>query len=305
MVYAALKGEQKQWSKLTPSVKRGLIKKRDDLKEELGDRLGGLDLVVKVSDSQSDAYRSNKLLEEHAAENGGFVSAFLIRGMSVDGRFPTLTDSDIARLMYIGTFTGYKTGRLQHDNGHRIDRKELERLVGISRQKFSEFYRKLIDAEIIQVDGDDIYMNPSIFYRGSIDEIEYDLNGFRRVNLYRATVRELYENFGRGRTSKHLAMIYAVLPFLNFYTNIVCFNPDETDVEKLRPLNLDNLAALLHYKDAQKLRRTLESIKLDGKPVFYLPHSINDKRRRRVIINPRIVYAGPGSALEGIKVLFN
>ncbi|MFC6652086.1 hypothetical protein [Paenibacillus rhizoplanae] len=70
-------------------------------------------------------------------------------------------------------------------------------------------------------------------------------------------------------------------------------------------MDLDRLAALLNYKDTQSLRKGLEAITLDGKPVFYLPHNIHDKRKRRIVVNPRIVFAGSAEKLAAIKVLFN
>lgn len=119
------------------------------------------------------------------------------------------------------------------------------------------------------------------------------MSEYRHTRLFRSTVRDLYERYN-GRAIKQLALIYSVLPFVNFACNVVCFNPEEGDEDRVQPMDLDNLAALLHYQDTQKLKKALEAIKLDGKPAFYLPHNIHDKRKRRVIVNPRIVFAGLG-----------
>lgn len=304
--------EVEMWKKLTPKARGGYLelKKNATIRDGVVYDIHGKDmshraeLALKTTEKQYHALKAKDELSEHEFENGGFVFALFDSCMMMEERFPSLSQSDLARLMFIGTYTGYKDGRLQHDNGRIIGRKQLESLVGMSRARFSEFYRKLIAEEIIREEGEELYMNPSVFYRGVLKDSEYKLEDFQHTRMFRKTVRELYHAYG-GRTIKQLAIIYAVLPFVNFRTNIVCHNPQEGDEERLQPMSLDNLAALLHYSDTSKLKRALESIKLDNKPVFYLPHNVHDKRRRRIIINPRVVFAGPAESLAAIKVLFN
>lgn len=306
MAVADRKREQARWSCLTPSVKRGVLAQKQAIEEEVGDKLGGtFEIMLKTSDRQIRGLQAKDEISAHELENGGFVFALFGGCRAISDRFPSLSQSDMARLMFVGTYTSY-SGRLQYDNGRPINRKELERLLNMSRSRFSEFFRKLVDEEIVSIGEEygDIYVNPSVFYRGVLKEAGYELNDYRHTRMFRNTVRQLYETYG-GRAVKQLALIYAVLPFVSFSTNIVCFNPEEVDEDRLQPMDLDRLAALLHYQDTQKLRRALESIKLDGKPVFYLPHNVHDKRKRRIIINPRIVFAGSAESLAAIKVLFN
>lgn len=306
MAIANRKREQAQWSRLTPSVKRGVLAQKQAIEDEIGDKLGGtFEIMLKTTDQQIRGLQAKEEIAAHEIENGGFVFALFGGCMALSDRFPSLTQSDLARVMFVGTYTGY-SGRLQYDNGRPINRKELERLLNMSRARFSEFFRKLNDEEIVRVDEEhgDIYVNPSVFYRGVLKESGYNLDDYRHTRMFRNTVRQLYETYG-GRAVKQLALVYAVLPFVSFSTNVVCFNPEETDEDRLKPMDLDRLAALLSYQDTQKLRRALESLKLDGKPVFYLPHNIHDKRKRRIIVNPRVVFAGSAESLAAIKVLFN
>lgn len=308
----ARREEQTAWSSLTRKQKRGFTAIKQDavIRDGIVYDINGNDvshraeLVVKTTEKQHEGLRAIDEISEHEIQNGGFVFALYESCKTMEDRFPTLSQSDLARLMFIGTFTGYNTGRLQHDNGRIIDRKKLESLVKLSRAKFSAFYKKLIAENIIQETGGELFMNPSVFYRGALKDADYALASYQHTRLFRQTIRDLYERYG-GRSIKQLAIIYAVLPFVNFDTNIVCLNPTEDDKDKLQPMNLDNLAALLHYQDTQKLKRALESIKLDSQPVFYLPHNVHDRRERRVIINPRVVYAGSAKSLAAIKVLFN
>lgn len=301
-----MKREQRHWSNLTPQTKRGIVAQKEAIETELGERLAYFEVIPKATESQVRGKKALDELRTHSDENGGFVFALFNGCMTMAERFPLLNQSDLARLMFIGTYTNYD-GRLQYDNGRPIDRKALESLVKMSRTHFAEFYRKLIAEEIVSDDNEhgDIYVNPSIFYRGSLDDATHKLDEYRHTRLFRSTVRALYERYN-GRTIKQLAIVFAVLPFMNFAFNVVCFNPEENNEDRVTPMDLERLAALLNYKDTTTLRTALQSLKLDGKPVFLLVPDVNDKRKRRIIVNPRVVFAGTDPArLAAIKVLFN
>jgi hypothetical protein len=304
--------EQLAWQRLTPKQKRGFMAVKDNaviidgvVYDSAGnDQSHRAELVVNTTESQREALQAVDELTTHEIENGKFVFAFFESCKTMGDLYPSLTQADLARLMFVGTYTGYRTGRLQHDNGTAIGKKALEKLIGISRNKFAEFYRKLITDNILQEVDDEIYVNPGVFYRGSVKEVGYRLDEYRHTRLFRKTVRDLYVKY-TGRETAQLAIVYAVLPFLNFDTNVVCFNPKETNDDEIHPMNLENLAALLNYKDTHKLKRALESVKIDGQPVFWLPQNVHDKRQRRIIVNPRVVFAGNAESLRAIKVLFN
>jgi hypothetical protein len=303
--------EQLVWQGLTTKQKRGFMAIKDDatikggvVYDSEGKPQSRAELVVNITEAQHEGLQAVDEMTAHEIENGLFVFAFFESCKTMGELFPSLSQAELARLMFVGTYTGYRTGRLQHDNGRAIEKKSLEVLVGISRNKFAEFYRKLVSEGILQEKGRELYVNPSVFYRGPVKDIGYKLDEYRHTRLFRKTVRDLYEKY-TGRATTQLAIIYAVLPFLNFDTNVVCFNPKETDEDEIQPMNLENLAALLHYQDTHKLKRALESVKIDGQPVFWLPQNVHDKRQRRIIVNPRVVFAGSAESLRAIKVLFN
>lgn len=305
--------EEKLWRNLPPKTKRGVLALKENANVRNGriydlegnDRSHLLEVNLKTTERQIQALKAVDELTEHELENGGFVFAFFESCKTMAERFPTLSQSDLARLMFIGTYTGYNTGRLQHDNGRVITKKELQELVNISPNKFREFYNKLQAEDILRGESDGLYMNPSVFYRGRLADSEYDLRDYQQTRLFRKTVRELYRKYNNGRTIKQLAIVYAVLPFLNFKYNVVCYNPTESNEDKVNPMPLSVLAELLGYKDTTKFKQALERIKLDGEPVFCLVQNPYDRRQRRIIVNPRVVFAGPAETLKAIKILFN
>lgn len=248
--------------------------------------------------------KNRSVMGRFGEENGGFVSALFESCVTMAQRFPSISQSDVARIMFIGTYTGYD-GCLRYDNGVNINRGALAKLTGLSRARFSEFYQRLLAEQVVREEADIIHVNPSVFQRGEPNEDTIDL---QRIRIYRQTVRDLYARYGKGRNVKQLAIVFAVIPFLHFNTNIVCYNPQEYYFDKIQPMTIDKLAALLNYAETRKLKAAMNDVKLGGHPVFVFVEDVHDRRKRRVVVNPRVVFAGNAEGLEqvrAISVLFN
>ncbi|MFC7063965.1 hypothetical protein [Halobacillus seohaensis] len=304
--------EQQMWQDLNPKVKRGIMAVKENVTFEDGKATSAngtdvdhmVEVVSKTTDDQVRALKSVDTLTEHQIENGKFVFAFFEQARMMEERFPSLSAQDTARLMFIGTYVAWETNRLQSGK-HIIRKKKLEEMVDMSTKRFNELFKRYKTEGILyEKESGEIFVNPTVFYRGSLKKHEYDITNLNYTRMFRKTVRDLYTMF-KGRRLAQLAVIYSVLPFLNFNTNIICYNPEETDEELIRPMNLEKLAALLGYKDTYKLKRALDNIKIDGQPVFWVPQNVHDKRNRRIIANPRVVFGGDGESLKVIKALFN
>lgn len=274
---------------------------------ETGESLEGRyvhDLIPLRTDKQYQIIESKMELGDHEQENGGFVFTFFKQSRMISERFPTLNNADIARLMYIGTYIAWQTGRLQYDNGKVIDRQGFEKLTGLSQKRARELFNRYVDEGILSEQQDGIYMNATVFYRGNVSDIKHEVIDLQYTRLFKKTVRDLYEK-SNGRTVGQLALVYSVLPFLNFATNIVCYNPDESDTDLVKPMNLEKLAEILEYGNPSKLKAALNRVKIDDKVVFGFFENVNDRRQKRITVNPRVVYSGNGEHLAAIKAQFN
>lgn len=309
--------EQRIWQNAAPKVKRGLLAIMNDVTVKDGQSIynkTGEDVSHLVSvgltttDRQVRALDSSDELSRHAIENGKYILVFFEQLKTIESRFSTeLTRQDIARVLYLSTFISWESGRLQTDNGKQhYTKKELGALVDMSTKRFNEFYKRIQAEDIVQEDAKtgEIFVNPTMFYRGEIRNLDVDVSGYDHARLYKKTVRDLYAEF-KGRRLGQLSVIYSVLPFLNFNTNIVSYNPNETSEDLIKPIDLKRLSTLLGYKDAATLKRTLNVIKVDGKPVFGFFENPHDRRQLRIVVNPRVVFAGNGESLTVIKALFN
>jgi hypothetical protein len=263
-----------------------------------------VEVTLKTTEQQVKGLETVENLAQHEEENGGFVFSFFKSCMTMEQQFPTLAQSDLARVMFIGTYAGWSTGELKHDNGVPINKKSLDELLGMSRNKFNTFYKSIVDCGIIAEQDGAIFMNPAHFFRGNMSEVKHITKDLQYTRLFRTTVRELYAMYN-GRTIKQLAIIYAVLPFVNFNFNIIAFNPDEANKDLVKPIPLDKLAIMLGYADHRKFKKALNSIKYKDQSVFGFFEVNGDRRQKKTVINPRVIYAGNGKSLDGIQVLFN
>ncbi|MEK4081588.1 hypothetical protein [Solibacillus sp. FSL K6-1126] len=308
----------REFNDLHPAVRQRALKLRDnytvvngkayDLEGEyLGDQFQH-DLTPKKSEAQVNAQQkftsSKQVLGAHEEENGGFVFTFFKQSHTINERFPSLNHADIARLMNLGTYTAWTTGRLQYDNGRVIDAEGFEKLTGLSTKRARELFKRYVDEGILSQQEGAIYMNHTVFYRGNVSEVKSDIVDMQYTRMFKKTVRDLYEQFN-GRTVGQLALVYSLMPFLNFNFNIVCYNPDESDKDLVRPISLEHVAELIGYESPAKLKTALNRVKIGDKVVFNFFESTKDRRQKHITVNPRVIYAGDGKHLDAIMVQFN
>ncbi|WP_160848087.1 hypothetical protein [Pontibacillus yanchengensis] len=148
-----------------------------------------------------------------------------------------------------------------------------------------------------------IRVNPSVFYRGAEKDFKKVAGAMQYTRVYRKTIRELYAMYN-GRTIKQLGLIYAVLPYINFNYNIVCHNAEEYNKDNVKPMTTADLAKKLGYSKAEQLTKALRGVKYEGQRVFGFFECEDDARKKKIVVNPNVIYAGSGEKLDGIKILF-
>lgn len=269
--------------------------------ENITDRI---DVQPVITKSQRQGKQAKENLKAHQDDRGGFFFVYYEACKSMEERFPALTQSDMARLMFIGTYLSWETNHLVYDNGVKIKKKGLGDLLNMSRSKYSVFYKTLIENKILSEAETGIVMNPTLFYRGEVKNVRPLVKDMHFTRMFKNTVRDLYAKFD-SRSIKKLGVIYSILPYVNFNFNTVCHNPSEVKADDVKPMNLSTLSEKLGYSDHRKLTPVLREIKYEGKPVFKFVGDDGGQREKYVIISPRVVYAGDGKHLDGIKVLFN
>jgi len=276
--------------------------------EYIGDRFQHewLTPIKKTKSNANPIYtKENKnAIELHCETNGGFVFALFKSNLNILDRLPLLSKQDVARLIYIATFTHYHTGRLQKGDGTVITTDTFPTLVKLTKRRATEYLNRLIDSKVVTVSQfNEIIISKEFFIRGTIkDSSDENINYTR---LFKKTVRDLFQQ-ASTREIAHLSTIYMTLPYINLYHNVISYNPQENDVYMVRAMDTKVLSDKLGYKSYNKLTAMLNKITISDKNVFNYYTDINDKRKKNIVVNPDVVYGGNDSRqLESVKVFFN
>lgn len=262
--------------------------------------------IKKISKNINPLYtKENKnAIEIHCEANGGFVFALFKSSLDILERFPLLSKQDVARLIYIATYTHYHTGRLQKGDGTVITTDTFYTLVRLEKRRGSDYLKRLIESKVVTVSQyNEIMMSKEYFIRGTTKDVEDKSINYTR--LFKKTVRDLFKN-ASTREISHLSTIYTTLPYINLYHNVISYNPHENDVRMVRAMDTKVLADKLGYKSYNKMTAMLNKLTINNKKVFNYYTDIDDKRKKNVVVNPDVVYGGnDANQLESVKVFFN
>jgi len=262
-------------------------------------------LDVKFTEKQAKNYTSFHSLTQFEKENGGFVFLFYQVNQSMTNYTNNLTKPDITRLLYLTTYAAWDTNKIQYDNGRDISDKDLAKLLRLKTRQYNDYIKRLIDNEILIIDRENNkYISDNICKNGSLNKRQLHSQDIQYTRLFKDTVRKLYDS-ATIREFSRLSTIYMILPYINLYTNIVSYNPNESDYNKVKPMTMIDLSTTLGYADYNKLKNTMYKTMLDDQYVFGFFLFENDRRTMRIVVNPRVVYASNANNLDAISVLFN
>lgn len=98
---------------------------------------------------------------------------------------------------------------------------------------------------------------------------------------------------------EELAQLYSLLPYVNKTYNICCYNPDEKDFEKVKPISLKEISNNLSIHDFKTFEKfILTLITTDSVAVTIRGET---KENPLVLINSNVCFGGEIEALEEIS----
>lgn len=213
--------------------------------------------------------------------------------------FPDLSPQTLARLIYLETYIGYANqtnksrNKLMKTQKTQMRREDLPEVLKVSRSLADEFWNEVSPKYVTADDEGLLYSNSEVFIRGALKRKEY--TAYQK--FYRDGIQSVYLSL---KPSKHryLGYVYQMLRFVNFEFNVLCFNPDETNKDKIEPMTvrqfceeigfdvsnwcrLENVYRNLRFKVGDNLEKFCAFV-TDG----------GNKADMRIIVNPRIIYGG-------------
>lgn len=264
----------------------------------------GYQIIKKETVSQRSEYFKQKQRKEAFDElTEGFTFSYIetVSKLHSDERF---TDDEKTRIMFLGTYVSYaeKGSYLVHSNGRFIYKSGLKKVLEISKDsKFYSFYNKLVEAEIITeeetIDKEiKLNWNEQYHFRGAIKKGKKGNDTEALVKTFDTQIRELY----KSHTAKQLYIVFLLLPFIHYGTNIICRYPNKPFTE-CEPMELKEIAEGIGIERSNDLKRKLLKINLYEQPVFKLETT---SKGTHVTVNPFVIWRQNRIPEESLMVSF-
>lgn len=254
--------------------------------------------VLTPEDQQRNRERKEQREQNQRRRNASneFGDFYFIKG---EQEFPELSPQTLARLIYLETYIGYANqtnksrNKLMKTQKTQMRREDLPEVLKVSRSLADEFWNEVSPKYVTADDEGLLYSNSEVFIRGALKRKEY--TAYQK--FYRDGIQSVYLSL---KPSKHryLGYVYQMLRFVNFEFNVLCFNPDETNKDRIEPMTvrqfceeigfnvsnwcrLENVYRNLRFKVGDNLEKFCAFV-TDG----------GNKADMRIIVNPRIIYGG-------------
>lgn len=240
---------------------------------------------------QDDYYWKNRYQTELQKDYGPFV--FLLYTMKENLKF-NIADASLTRLIYLSTFLCYK-GYLVTDNGVSINKRICKEKLGLSENTFSLFWNEMLDNNILRYEDDRIFINRDMFAKGKLSKDE------NAIRLNCETIRYLYEHCQNVSSHKKLSYLFKIIPWVNQEWNIVCWNPDEIERNKLKYMTMGDFAEKIGYdrSNAKRLAKILSEVTFHKYGEYNKKHAflyVVDKDfspdQWVIVMNPSVYYGG-------------
>lgn len=235
--------------------------------------------------------------KEFVNEYGNFI--FKTQSKSVTKLEDKISNSDMARLIYIATYLDYNN-ILKTDDGQVITKSILKIIVSVDDKIFYKWYNDLVKRKVIIEDENFIKINKQYCLKGEISKNkEYN-------RIFINSIRHIYEN-NSNKNMATLGHILRILPFVNCYNNILSWNPKEYNPEKVNPITIGELLIQLdeYNGSIKKFKNTISKYRMDnGEPVIIFCNDEYDSSKEIIMFNPRLTYSGKNEDLPKTYELF-
>lgn len=249
----------------------------------------------KYFEEQQKRELDRKLIYTELRKLGNFY--FISVGHSIDD----ISSESATRLIYLGTYLPQESNILMYKKNKPLLVDDLPKVMNLSRQTINRFIMEASAYIIVNANGT-LTLDKNKFIRGRLPDIITEC--FQRV--YIKNVQGLYHNISPGN-HRQLGYIFKMLPYLNTEYNILCWNPDESELDNIIPLSLKEFCEECgyNYNQISRLRKIYAGITFDVKGTrenfCSFVHNGLDINSAKIFVNPHIVYSGTN--YERVKVL--
>lgn len=205
----------------------------------------------------------------------------------------------LVRTLYLCTYMDYDNRLILRESKHEMKvamhECDLEKVWNISRSETYRTKTALLEMNILTSDEDGLKINPYYFKKGEIIK----KNKSDKIRVFNTAIREIYRK-STIKEHKKLALLFELLPMINFEHNVVCKNPDEDIYLNIKPYTMRELCTILGKSNITYFKKELLNLTVNNELVCCIEET---KKAQFITINPRVYYKG--GKLNNIKYLEN
>ncbi len=210
----------------------------------------------------------------------------------------------LGRLLYLSTYLPYGSNVLSRTQKTKIKKSDLPNIMRLSTGTFYRFWEDVNGKYLQEDENGYIVLSTDCFGRGRLQAKNI---GKEWQKLYIEFMRELYTKTPPA-SHRYLGYVFQMLPFVNIEYNILCHNPQETDLAAIQPISLDEFCLACGYANTDQRTRLVKKyaqiyFDIDGGVERFcsIVTDLADIGNANIYINPNIIYKG--SKWDEVKIL--
>lgn len=272
-------------------------KTKDILAMEIVNYVEQLNNIDDESNGDKDAMelrKSNDLFKQAIDEYcGNFYFIFYNRLLNKDIDYQYLF-----RFIYLCIYMDYENRLFIRKDKikHIIYEKDLQEILKLGRTETYKTKCELLEKGLITIDEDGIInINKIYCKKGNI--LKNKKVG--KARMFDNAIKELYEK-STPKEHKKLALLIALLPYVNIKYNMLCHNVHEENIDCIKPYSLKELSVLLKQSNVTRFKNDLLDLTIDDELVVAFHET---KLAKIITINPKLYYMG--TTIEELDWLVN
>lgn len=211
-------------------------------------------------------------------------------------RCGSIKPQTLARIFFLATYLEHGRSELYRTERKLLTKAELPALMRLSPKAFYRFWAE-VEGQYLTERDDGALVICNDFFREA-------LGGHRQqaqseCEFQRIFIESLRELYWQTPVAKHryLGYLFLILPYINWQFNILCKNPETTELNEIEFLTLDEFCDCIGYDKSKRARliAIYDSLVFtwQGKQQRLCSYLQNVARKQEYfILNPRIIYRG-------------
>lgn len=205
--------------------------------------------------------------------------------------FGRLSAESAARLIYLCTYLNYNNEFMLTER-EKMKKSDLKNILGLSVSTTFKFWKEVENIYIVDKGEDGLNLCCSDIIRGKLVD---------KTNLYQKVYIDSIRNIYRvTQSTKHryLGYIFKLLPYVNTEYNVICANPLETEMEKIKPFRISEICNILGYdkKNIKRFKNIYRQLTFNYKGhkeyLFTFVSQWDGDENMGTFVNPHILYSG-------------